>query len=95
MKFESHFVFLLCQGIWASTRENLSWVFMNNKDTDQPAHPHSLISAFVIGLSESIISCLTYSEISFFQLVSIAEETSLHLALSETLKIGFVASRPI
>ena len=39
----------------------------NNKGPDQPAHSHSLISAFVIRLLKSIISRLaTTSEISTF-----------------------------
>ena len=38
----------------------------NNKGVDQPAHPRSLISAFVIRLLESIISRLAASEISYF-----------------------------
>ena len=45
----------------------------NNKGADQPAHPHSLISAFVIRLSESIICRLVTSEILIFYLVSVAE----------------------
>ena len=49
---------------WASTQENLSSGFANNKGTDQPAHWHSLISAFVIRLLESILSRLATSEIS-------------------------------
>ena len=52
-----------CQGaggversnIWASTQENLSFGFANNKGADQPAHPRSLISTFVIHLLESTI----------------------------------------
>ena len=48
--------------IWALTRENLSLVFVNNKGTDHPAHLHSLISAFVIRLLESIISKLATSK---------------------------------
>ena len=45
-----HFVLFL----WTAneSRENLS----NNKVADQPVHPRSLISAFVIRLLESIIS---------------------------------------
>ena len=39
---------------------------MNNKGADQPAHPGSLISAFVIRLLESIISELDRSDISVF-----------------------------
>ena len=62
---------------------------------DQPAHPRRLISAFVIGLSRSIISRLATSEISIFKLVSVAGETGLKLALSETPKTGFLATRPL
>ena len=38
--------------------------FGHNKGADQPAHPHRLISTFVIRLLESIISILAMSEIS-------------------------------
>ena len=40
--------------------------FANNKGADQPAHPHSLVSAFVIPFLESIISRIAMSEISNF-----------------------------
>ena len=40
--------------------------FANNKGADQPAHPHSLISTFVICLLESTISRLATSEFSNF-----------------------------
>ena len=40
--------------------------FSNNNGADQPAHPRSLISAFVIRLFESIISKLATSKISIF-----------------------------
>ena len=43
----------------------LQW-FANNQGADQPAHPRSLISAFVIRLLESIVSRLSTSEISNF-----------------------------
>ena len=69
-------------------------MFKNNKGTDQPAHLRSLISTFAILLLESIISSLATSEISIFLLVSVAEETGLSLALSETPKAGFIATRP-
>ena len=58
--------------------------FANNKGADQPAHPHSLISAVVILFLESIISRLATSEISIFLLVSLAEQAGLNLNLSET-----------
>ena len=59
-------------------------MFVNNKCTDQPAHPRRLISALVIRLLESILSKLTMGEILFFWLVIVAEGIDLSLALSET-----------
>ena len=52
--------------IWASTPENLSLGFKNNKGADQAAHPRRLISTFVIPFMKSIISKLATSEISIF-----------------------------
>ena len=72
----------------------LRW-FANNKGANQPAHMRRLISAVVIRLLESIISLLSSSEISIFQLVCVDEETGLKLALLETPKTGFLAKRPI
>ena len=69
--------------------------FANNTGADQPAHPRSLISAFVIHFVESIICKLAPGEISIFWLVPVAKETGLKLTLSETLKTGFVTMRPI
>ena len=63
--------------------------------SNQPAHPGSLINAFVIRLLESFISKLATSEILIFYLVSVAEQTGLSPTFSETLKTGFVASTPI
>ena len=40
--------------------------FANNTGADQPAHPRSLISAFVIRLLESCICKLGTGEISIF-----------------------------
>ena len=52
----------------------------------------SLNSAFIIHLLESIISKPSSSENSIFWLVSVAEQTGLSLALSETPKADFAAS---
>ena len=70
------------------------WEFAYNKGTDQPAHPPSLISAFVICILESSISKLATSGISFFKLVSVAEQAGLNLTLSETPMTDFVTTRP-
>ena len=64
--------------------------FANNKGSDQPAHPCSLISAFVIRLLDSIVSKLAASKISFLQVVSVAEQAGLGMTFSETLKTGFL-----
>ena len=53
----------------------------NNKSADQPAHPHSLIRAFVIRFLERIISRLATSKISIFYLVSVAKQASLNLTV--------------
>ena len=70
-------------------------VVANNTGADQPAHLCSLIRAFAIHFLESIKRKLDSSEIRIFQLVSVAEETNLKLALSETSKTGFLAMRSI
>ena len=38
--------------------------YANNKGADQPAHPHSLISAFIVHCLVSIIALDSISEIS-------------------------------
>ena len=52
--------------MWAATRENLSSGFANNTGADQPAHPRSRISAFVIRLLQNIICQLATDEILIF-----------------------------
>ena len=60
--------------------------FANNKDTNQPVHPYSLISVLVIRVLESIISKLAICKAFLFWLVSVAEQAGLNLTLSETPK---------
>ena len=38
--------------------------YANNKGTDQPAHPRSLISTFVVRCLDGMISVVSISEIS-------------------------------
>ena len=40
--------------------------YANNKGADQPAHPRSLISAFVVRYLDKIISLVSRAEISRF-----------------------------
>ena len=46
---------LLMVVIWGTSWENLFLPYANNKGADQPAHPRSLISAFVSHCPDSII----------------------------------------
>ena len=52
-------------------------MYANNKDADQPAHPHSLISAFVVRCLDSMISELVKPKISRLYLVSATEQAGL------------------
>ena len=61
------------------TSVNLFSGLVNNNGADQPAHPRSLISAFVFRSFESIISRL-----------SVDKETGLSFALLETPKTGLI-----
>ena len=58
--------------------------YANNKGAAQPAHPRSLISAFVVRCLDSIISLDSIAEISRLWLVSVAAQAGLCLAWSET-----------
>ena len=46
--------------------------YANNKGADQPAHPRSLISAFVVRCLDSILPLVSISEISSLCLASVA-----------------------
>ena len=46
--------------IWATSWENLFMQYANNKGADQPAHPRSLISTFVVHWLDSIIPLSFY-----------------------------------
>ena len=51
--------------------------YANNKGADQPAHPRSLISTFVVRYLDSIIPLVSISETSRLLLVAVAEQTGL------------------
>ena len=68
--------------IWASSRESPFLPYANNKGADQPAHPHSLISAFVVRCIDSIplvfihkISSLYLVSVCWFETVCWFEST--------------------
>ena len=53
------------------------------KVTNQPAHPHSLISTFVVHCLDSKIRILALPKVSRFWLVSVAEQASLNFTWSK------------
>ena len=58
--------------------------YANNKGADQPAHPRSLINAFVVRCLHSIIPLLAKSEISRLKLASEEEQAGLSLTWSQS-----------
>ena len=58
--------------------------YANNKGADQPAHPRSLISAFIVRCLDSVMSLVSVTKISSLLLASVAEHASLSLTWSET-----------
>ena len=67
----------------------------NNKGTDQPVHPHSLISTFVVHCLDTIIPLVSISEISSLCLASVAAQAGLRIPWSQTPKTGFLVTRLI
>ena len=74
--------------------KNLTLLHMNNKGADQPVYAHSLISTFVIHFLESRTPLVTCKFLIFY-IVSAAEVAGLNLSWLQTLKTGFLVSRPI
>ena len=58
--------------------------YANNKSADQPAHPRSLISAFIVRCLDNIISLDSIAEISRLFVASVAAQAGLCLVWSET-----------
>ena len=58
--------------------------YANNKGADQPAHPRSLSSAFVVRCLDSAMSLVSETKISSLMLASVAELAGLTLTWSET-----------
>ena len=69
--------------------------YANNKGANQPTHPRSLISAFVVHCLDSVIPLVSIHEISSLRLASVVAQASLSLPWSQTPKAGFVVTRLI
>ena len=66
--------------------------YANNKGADQPAHPRSLISAFVVRFLDNIIPLVSISKMPILWLASEAVQPGLSLTWSETSKTGFLVT---
>ena len=69
--------------------------YVNNKGADQPAHPHSLISTFVVGCLDSIITLVSKFEISSLYLATVAAQAGLCLTWTQTPMTGFLMTKLI
>ena len=67
--------------------------YVNNKGTDQPVQPGSLISTFIVRCLDSIIPQVSISEISSLYLASVAAQAGLSLRWSQIPKTGFLVMR--
>ena len=68
-------------------------LYANNKGTDQPADPRSLISAFVVHCLDSIVPLVSISKILDVYLTSVAAQAGLSLTWLQTPKTGFLVMR--
>ena len=66
---------------------NLFMLYADNKGADQPAHPRSLISAFVVCCLDSIIPLVSISKISSLYLASVAAQAGLSVAAQAGLSL--------
>ena len=83
----------VCNGIkWATSWENLLVSCVNYKGADQPVHPRSLISTFVVHCPDSIMPTLAKSKISRLWLAPVAEQAGLSLTWSQTPKTSFLVT---
>ena len=64
--------------------------YANNKGPDQPVHPRSLISTFVVRCLDIIIPLVSLSELSSLYPVPVAAQASLSLTWLQTPKTGFL-----
>ena len=53
--------------------------YANNKGADQPVHPPSLISTFVVRNLDNMVSTLAKAKISRLKQVSVSEQARLSL----------------
>ena len=71
------------------------YAICEQQSADQPAHPCSLITTFVVHCLDSRIPLVSISEISSLSLMSVAAHVGFCLTWSQTPKTGFLVTRLI
>ena len=66
--------------------------YANNKGADQPVHPPSLISTFIVRCLDSTIPLVSIHKISSLYLAFVAEQASLSLPWLQTQMKGFLVT---
>ena len=92
-------MFLLCimyyiesESNWATSRENLFMPYVNNKGADQPAHPCSLISAFIVRCLGSITPNCYIRNFKTLASLCLSEQAGLSHIWLQTLKTAFLVT---
>ena len=84
---------ILRQTIWAASWQNLFMLYATNIDADQPAHPHSLINAFVVRCLDRTTSINLLNTKFQDHLASVTEQAGLSLTWTQTPKTDFFSWR--
>ena len=63
--------------------------YAKNKGADEPAHPYSLISTFVVRCLDSMICIFAIYKVSGFLLASVVVQAGLNLTWSKSPKTHF------
>ena len=81
--------FHLSSSLSNEPRHEKTWLIpnVNNKGADQPAHPRSLISTFVVHCLDSIIPVLAKSKISGLYLASVAGQFESYLVANHRRQV--------
>ena len=70
-------------------------LYASNKGADQPAHPRSAISAFIVRDLDGIITLISIPKISSLYLASVAVQAGLSRPWSQTPKTDFLMPKLI
>ena len=93
--FQVHLIFLHLLVKMSQVMRKPVYAICDNKGADQPAHPCSLISTFVVPCLDSIIPLVSISKILSLYMypASVAVQAGFSLPWSQITKTGFLMTR--